>query len=145
MTRLVVKLNTDRDRAIAKRAIDRAPAGYVADIKEERRSDEQNRALWPRLTEIQRQRPTLRGVPMTPDLWKCVFLHHVGSEMRMMPTLYEQDGYFPLGHSSSALTKTEFGNLLTAIDAYCAEQGIVLKHFDGQGAGSAEHASPRAA
>lgn len=144
MTRLVVKLNTDRDRAIAKRAIDRAPAGYVADIKEERRTDEQNRALWPRLTEIQRQRPTLNGVSMTPDLWKCVFLQALGAEMRMMPTL-KGDGFFPLGLSSSALTKHEFADLLTFIDAYCAEQGIVLKHFDGQGAGSAEQASPRAA
>lgn len=127
LTRLVVKLNTPHDRDQAKRAIDRAPQGYAVDIHEDSRTAIQNRALWPRLYEIQRQRPSLRGYPMTPELWKCVFLHDLGIEVQMAPTLNERGGVFPLDLSSSALGEREFADLLTSIDAYCAEQGIVLK------------------
>lgn len=129
MTRLIVRLASQRDRELAKRAIDRAPEGYVADIHEQRRSDEQNRALWPRLAEIQKQRPTHNNVAMNPELWKVVFMDALGDEMRMMPKL-NGDGFFPMGHSSSALTKSQFADLLTLIDAWCAQEGVALKHFE---------------
>jgi len=145
VTRFVVVLNSPKDRAIAKQAIDRAPAGYAVDIKEARRSDEQNRALWGALNQIQRQRPKHNGVNMTPDLWKVVFMDALGHEMAMMPKL-DGDGFFPIGHRSSRLTKGEFADLLTLMLAWAAREGIEIKHFDvGQGAEGAEQAPPRAA
>lgn len=144
MTRFVVILNSPRDRSVAKQAIDRAPAGYAVDIKESKRSDEQNRALWGLLNQIQRQRPTHNGVQMTPDTWKAVFLQALGAEMVFVPTL-DGTGMFPLGHRSSQLTKSEFAGLLELMLAWCAEQELDIQHFDGQGAGRAEQASPRAA
>lgn len=129
MTRLVVILNTLRDRALAKQAIDRAPAGYAVDIKEARRSDEQNRALWSLLTQVARQRPTHNGVKMDAELWKCVFMNALGVEMKMLPTL-DGDGFFPLGHRSSALTVSQFSDLLTLILAFCAREEIDIRHFD---------------
>jgi hypothetical protein len=145
MTRLVVILNTLRDRALAKQAIDRAPAGYAVDIKEAKRSDEQNRALWGLINQIQRQRPSHNGVRMDADLWKAVFMQALGVEMKMLPTL-DGDGFFPIGHRSSQLTVSQFRDLLEIMLAWCAREGLEIKHFDdGQGGASAKNARPEAA
>lgn len=130
MTRYVTILNTARDRAVAKQAIDRAPAGYAVDIKESRRSDEQNRALWGLLNQIARQRPVHNGVKMDAELWKCVFMQALGVEMKMMPNL-DGDGFFPIGHRSSQLTISQFRDLLELMLAWCAKEGLEIKHFDG--------------
>jgi hypothetical protein len=135
MTRFVVILNSLRDRAIAKQAIDRAPEGYAVDIKEAKRSDEQNKALWGLLNQIARQRPTHNGVKMDAELWKCVFMNALGAEMRMIPNL-DGDGYFPLGHRSSQLTVSEFSALLELMLAWTAREGIQIKHFDDDGKGA---------
>lgn len=133
VTRFIVPLTGQRDRDLAKRAIDRAPPGYVADIHESKRSDEQNRALWGLLNQIVRQRPTHNGVRMDAELWKCVFMQALGVEMKMLPTL-EGDGFFPVGHRSSQLTVSQFRDLLEVMLAWCAREGLEIKHFDdGQG------------
>ena len=143
MTRYVTILNTSRDRAVAKAAIDRAPAGYCVEVKEAKRSDEQNRALWSLLNQIHRQRPTHNGVKMTPELWKSVFMDALGSEMQMMPKL-DGDGYFPLGHSTSALTVSQFRDLLELILAWTAREDLTITHFDGAaGGGLSGNADPR--
>lgn len=145
VTRFVVILNTARDRALAKQAIERAPAGYAVDIKEAKRSDEQNRALWGLLNQIVKQRPHHNGVKMDAELWKCVFLNALGTEMRMMPNL-DGNGYFPLGYRSSQLTKSEFSELLELMLAWAANEGLTINHFnDGQGRGDANNVAPEAA
>jgi hypothetical protein len=145
MTRLLVILHGPRDRALAKQAIDRAPLGYAVDIKEARRSDEQNRALWGLLNQVARQRPTHNGVRMDAETWKAVFMQALGVEMRMLPTL-DNDGFFPIGHRSSQLTKSQFADLLELMLAWCAREGLTIKHFDdGRAEGAANNRPSEAA
>jgi len=125
---------TKDNRAKAIQGVCAAPDGYVLELREPKRTDDQNAALWGLLHQIQKQRPTHNGMKMTPDLWKFVFMDALGAEMRMFPKL-DGDGYFPIGHSSSRLTKGQFADLLTVMLAWCAEQGLTVEHFDGQGAG----------
>jgi hypothetical protein len=126
---------TKDNRAKAIQGVCAAPDGYVLELREPKRTDDQNSALWGLLHQIQRQRPTHNGVKMTPDLWKAVFLDALGSEMALLPKL-DGDGFFPIGHSSSRLTKGEFANLLELMLAWCAREGLTVEHFDGeQGAG----------
>lgn len=132
MTRVVFRLETAKGREIAKRAIDRAPANFVADIHEGKRSDEQNRLLWSVLNQIARQRPTHNGVKMDADLYKCVFMQALGVEMKMLPTL-DGDAFFPLGHRSSQLTVSQFSALIELISAWTAREGITIREFDGEG------------
>jgi hypothetical protein len=122
---------TPTNRHLARQGVDRAPDGYVMELREAKRSDPQNAALWGALNQIQKQRPTHNGVKMTPELWKVVFMDALGSEMAMMPKL-DGDGYFPTGHSSSKLTKAEFANLLTVILAWAAREGLTINHFEGE-------------
>lgn len=129
MTRFLVTIHSQRDRAVAMRAAERAPEGYTVEVREAKRSDDQNRALWGLLNQIQRQRPTHNGVSMTAETWKSVFLQALGAEMVFVPTL-DGTGMFPLGHRSSQLTKAEFTGLLELMLAWCAEQGLRVEHFD---------------
>lgn len=143
MTRHILTL-TRGNRSLAKTGVDRAPDGYVMELREAKRSDPQNSALWGLLHQIQRQRPTHNGVRMSPDLWKAVFMDALGAEMRMLPKL-DSDGFFPIGHSTSRLTKGEFADLLTVMLAWCARSGVTVEHFDGAEDGGAKQAPPRAA
>ena len=119
---------TKANRALAKQGIDRAPDGYVLELREPKRSDEQNRALWSLLNQIHRQRPEHNGIRMTPELWKATFMDALSSEMTLMPKL-EGNGYFPM-HSTSRLTKGEFAGLLTVMLAWAAREGLQIEHFD---------------
>ncbi|MFZ5667989.1 MAG: recombination protein NinB [Pseudomonadota bacterium] len=108
------------------REVVRAPDGYRVTFEEPLRTGEQNALLWVWLSEIARQRPVHNGARMTADLWKAVFMQALGAEMVMLPTL-DGDGFFPLGHRSSRLSKAEFAGLLTLIDAWSAREGVVLE------------------
>lgn len=131
MSRHLIRLSSRRNRDLAKQGVDRAPEGYICELREERRSDEQNRALWGLIHQIQKQRPTHNGVKMTPELWKAVFLQALGVEMVMLPTL-DGHGFFPLGHRSSLLTKGQFSQLIELMLAWCAQEGLTIQHFDDQ-------------
>ena len=117
------------NRAIAKQGVDRAPDGYVLELREPRRNDAQNAALWSLLSQVQKQRPIHHGIRMTTDTYKAVFLAALGAELAMLPNL-EGDGFIPYGNRSSELTKGEFANLLTVILAWTAREGITVEHFD---------------
>lgn len=102
---------------------------YLLEIKEPKRSDEQNAAMWGLLAQITRQRPIHNGRQMTSDLWKTVFMDALGHEVDYCASL---DGtrIFPLGHRSSQLTKAQFSDLLELMLAWCAAEGLTVEHFD---------------
>ncbi len=122
----VLKDRTTRHN-IAK-IVDALPLGTRIEIKDRSRTDDQNRALWGLLNQIQRQRPTHNGVQMTADTWKSVFLHALGVEANFLPTLDGQ-GLFPAGQRSSQLTKSEFADLLELMLSWAAREGLTIKHF----------------
>lgn len=128
MTRHTLTLSRS-NRTLAKTGVDKAPDGWVMELRAPTRSDDQNRALWSALTQIHRARPTHNGVKMTPDLWKTVFLHAYGMESVFLPAL-DGNGLFAAGFKSSTLTKGEFADLLTLILAWAAKEGIAVEHFD---------------
>lgn len=105
--------------------------GKVMEIRDAKRTDAQNAALWSLLGQIQKQRPVHNGVQMTPELWKAVFMQAAGQEIVFVPTL-EGAGMFPLGLRSSKLTKPEFSALIECILAWTASQGLEIEHFDGE-------------
>lgn len=121
---------TRHNRQKAVQGVLAAPDGWTLELREAKRSDPQNKALWGLLHQIQKQRPTHQGIVMTPELWKAVFMDALSSEMTIMPKL-EGNGYFPL-HSTSRLTKGEFANLLELMLAWCAKEGLIVEHFDDE-------------
>lgn len=134
MTRYTLPL-TPGNRSDAHAWVDRALAlwkpgqAWVMELREAKRTDDQNRALWGALGQIVRQRPVHNGVQMDAELWKAVFMQAAGHEIVFIPNL-ECTGVFPIGLRSSRLTKSQFSDLLEFILAWCAREGIEIKHFD---------------
>lgn len=137
MPRHLLKL-TPEQRAVAHAWLDRAIACGIAEgrpwmmeVREAKRTDDQNAALWSLLGQIAKQRPLHNGVKMDAELYKAVFMDAWGWEVSFLPKL-EGDGMFPAGHRSSHLTVPEFTELLEFILAWTAREGLEIKHFGGE-------------
>lgn len=145
-------LLTPRNREMAHKGVDIAIAKagkvgvkpWVMEIRERTRSDEQNDALHGLIAQILKQRPHLNGLKMTKESYKAVFMQALGHEMPMLPTL-AGDGFFPAGLRTSKLTVGEFSALIEFVLSWCAEQGVAVNHFDGQGTGGAKNPAREAA
>lgn len=116
-------LNGDYKRAQAKRLIDQAPHGAILNIKEAKRTQDQNALMWSLLSQISRAKPD--GRVLDTDTWKALFMHSAGFTCTFEPTLDGQ-GVVPLGFKSSRLRKAEFSDLIEAIFSFAAEKGIPL-------------------
>lgn len=128
--------------AIGKGLADGRP--WTLELRERTRTDEQNDALHGLIDQILKQRPHLNGLKMTKESYKAVFMHALGHEMAMLPTL-AGDGFFPAGLRTSKLTVGEFSNLIEYVLAWCAEQKLVIRHFDGRDAAGSNAPASRAA
>ncbi|RZJ40195.1 MAG: NinB family protein [Brevundimonas sp.] len=131
MSRVSIPLTPfTRDRAHSwLEAACRANDGKAMEIRDAKRSDPQNAALWSLLGQIQRQRPVHNGVQMDTETYKALFMHALGREVRFVPTL-DGTSMLPLGLRSSKLTKVEFSDLLELILAWSAGEGLTVEHFD---------------
>lgn len=106
-----------------------AKGGWVMELREGRRTDAQNDALHGLIAQVMAQRTHHNGVRMDMALWKATFMQALGEEVRFIPTL-EGDGLFPLGLSTSRLTKSRFADLIELVLAWCAREGLTVEHFD---------------
>lgn len=121
MTGHTVILGSKRD--YAHRLIDKAPAGSVVTIAKPRRTSDQNARLWALLSRISAAKP--EGRELTPDIWKCLFMHSLDHEQRFEMAL-DGKGFVPMGFRSSKLTKDQFSDLFLVIEEYAARQNIDL-------------------
>lgn len=67
----------------------------------------------------------LHGVERDVDTWKAVFLHAVGKEVPVVPSL-DGRGFVALGLKTSKLTIQECSDLIEYINCWCAENQIEL-------------------
>lgn len=115
-------IRTEMQRAYLAREAARAPDNYYAVLVEGTRTHEQNAKLHAMLTDIQRQVPDMR-IYSIKDM-KLRFMDALGSELRFLPKL-EGQGVFPVGHSTSTLTVSQFSALIELLNKYGAENGVV--------------------
>lgn len=114
------------------RAVERGREGgkaWTLELREATRTDEQNRAIHGLIGQIIKQRPVHNGVRMDMALWKAAFMQALGEEVRFTPTL-DGKGVFPIGLRTSALSVARFSELVEFVLAWCAAEGIEIKHFD---------------
>lgn len=112
---------TARKRAL--QAVAEAPDGFVVTVSEPTRSLEQNARLWAVLTEVSEQ-VIWHGKKLAPEDWKHVFSAGL-RKMAVVPNL-DGTGFVALGQSTSQMSKREFADLMTLIDAFAAERGVVF-------------------
>lgn len=115
-----IALTSPYQRERAKRLIDQAPNGFIAEVREARRTNEQSEKMWAMLTDISVACP--QGRRHTPDDWKAIFMSACGWECQFVEGL---DGRpFPKGFRSSHLTKSQMGDLITFMQAWGDENGV---------------------
>jgi hypothetical protein len=110
--------NVEKARAWLARAIQ---LGWRVEFKEPKRSDPQNDRMWEMLGRVSK-RMTIHGRKFTPEQWKCIFMHEMGRQTEVLPSL-NGETWFPSGFRSSDLSVSEMSDLQTFIEAWCAEQG----------------------
>ncbi len=129
---VTVVLYGSRERQKAKAWIDAAPPLARVTLAEPKRSLPQNDKLHAMLTEVAEQVP-YHGIKLGVDDLKLVFLDGLKREMRIVPSL-DGNGFVNLGRSTSKLSKAEMGDLITLVEAWGAEHGVIFHGPDGQGA-----------
>lgn len=122
MSRALIVLRRDEDRARARAWVERAPPGTRVTFQATKRSVPQNDRLWAFLSEIAAQK-TWHGVRLSAADWKLIFMDALKRELRIVPNL-DGTGFVNLGRSSSDLSKEEFSDLLELVMAWGVEQGI---------------------
>jgi hypothetical protein len=116
---------SNRNRDLLKRWIDRAPDGFRVEIAEPKRTDAQNRLLWPLLTALATQ-VKWHGLTLSPEDWKDIMTAALKREARMVPNI-DGNGFVSLGMRTSTMTKAEFGELIELIYAFGAQHGVTFE------------------
>lgn len=122
MSRHLITLYSEHDRARARIYVNSAPVGTRVELKAAKRTLPQNDLMWAMLTDVAAQKDH-GGRKYTPDQWKVLFLHAVGREVQFIPAL---DGttFIPWGQSSRDLSIKEMGEMIDYIDAWGAQNGV---------------------
>lgn len=109
-----------RRRAV--QAVQEAPEGYVVRISEPARSLDQNARLWAMLGDVSKQ-VNWYGKKLTAEDWKHIF----SSSLRKLDVVPNLDGtgFVALGLSTSRMSKREMADLITLIEAFGAERGVI--------------------
>lgn len=111
---------TARIRAVA--AVANAPAGFHVQIKPPTRTLDQNARMWAMLADVARQ-VEWYGKRLDAEDWKHVFSASL-RKLSVVPNL-DGTGFVALGLSTSKMTKAELGDLMTLMEAFGAERGVV--------------------
>ena len=128
MSRALITLHGVADRERARALLAKAPTGTRVEFKAAKRSLPQNDFMWSMLTDLARELPW-HGVKLTPDDWKLMFLDALKRELRIVPNL-DGNGFVNLSRSSSDLSKAEMGDLITLIEAWGLQHGVVFSDPD---------------
>jgi hypothetical protein len=107
-------------RQRAKQLIDKAPDGFIAEVREPKRTVDQNARLWAMLSDVAVSKPL--GRRHSPEEWKSIFMAACGWEVLFLEGL---DGRpFPQGFRSSQLSKSQMTTLQDFIEAWGSENGV---------------------
>lgn len=132
MTRVHIVIKSKDDREKLKRWMDGVPDFTRVDLKEPKRTPAQNDRMWAMLTDIAGQ-AMLGGKRFTTDQWKVIFLHALGQEIQLLPSLDGQS-FVPWGQSSSDLSVAEMTGLIELMFKFGAEHGVQFQDDKEQAA-----------
>lgn len=121
--RKLFRLVHARARAGAIEFIRNAPDGYVVEIKEPTRSLAQNARLHAMLGAVSHQKEWY-GQYLSSEDWKRMFCAALEG-VRVVPGI-EQGTFVPIGMRTRDMTVSELGDLMTLIEKFCAEHGVLL-------------------
>ncbi|MEW9840523.1 recombination protein NinB [Pseudomonas juntendi] len=124
-------LRTEQDRARAIQILNRVDLtqGITWSMREEVRTDAQNRRMWAMLRDIARQ-VVWYGQKLSDEDWKHVLSASV-QKQRAVPGL--DGGFVVLGVSTRRQSKKWFSDMFEVMEAFGAEQGVRFTTADQWG------------
>lgn len=108
MTGQTVILAGPSQRRFASELIFKAPDGAVMNVREAKRTTDQNAKFWAMLSDVSRAKPD--GRQHTTDVWKALAMHACGHAVQFETGLNGEP--FPIGFRSSRLTKSQMSDLI---------------------------------
>lgn len=120
--RFRIRIMGPSSRATALEAVRAAPIGHVAEVRAETRSLQQNSRLWAMLDEVSAQ-VEWYGRKYPSEAWKDLFTAAL-NQQEIVPGL--EGGIVALGARTSHMSKGQLGDLMTFIEAWGAERGVVF-------------------
>jgi hypothetical protein len=137
MTGPTVILSGQTRRLQAHQLVERAPVGSVVSFEPPRRSLPQNSRLHAMITDISRQVewPPGSKTKRTVEAWKDIFtaaLRSANHGLDVVPGL--NGGFVLLGMHTSRMSVAEVNELMTMIEAWCAQNGVELRDPDAPAA-----------
>lgn len=116
-----IRLYGELARSRAKRMIENVPSGFVVNISEPTRTNDQNALMWALLSDVSRAKP--EGRKLTPKVWKTLFMHSLDHEIRFEQAL-DGKGMVPIDYSTSRLSKDRMSELIECILEYGARHAV---------------------
>lgn len=131
MSHPTIPLRTEQDRARAIQLLQRVDltAGWTWSMREEVRSDAQNRRMWAMLRDISRQ-VEWYGQKLSDEDWKHIFSASV-QKQRAVPGL--EGGFVVLGVSTRRQSKKWFNDMFLVMEAFAAERQVKFTTADHWG------------
>lgn len=117
-------------RAMARAHVEAAPSGFIVEIKPPTRSLEQNALLWSRLCQLSEQ-VKWDGETLSATEWKDL-LSACLRKQKVVRGI--EGGLVFLGARTSQMSVGEMNDLLTLIEAFSAERGVVFRDQRGAAA-----------
>lgn len=114
-----MRVLTPHNREAACADVRNAPDGWVCIVREETRSDEQNRKLHAMIADLRRQVSDEYSI----EDWKLRLMQGLRNETRFLQEL-EGPGMFPVGQKTSTLSKSQFSALVEITFHYGAKHGV---------------------
>ena len=119
--RHTISVDTERDRSRLVAWCARVPLGWVVEFREKKRTLDQNKKLWAMLDDLSKQ-VDWYGHKLEDYEWKDVMTAGL-KKQKAVPGI--EGGFVVLGHSTSAMTKAEFSDLIELMLKFGAEHGVV--------------------
>ena len=120
MSGQTVILRGPEQRRLAMGIIARAPDNAVVNVREEKRTLDQNALLWAILSDVARAKPDGRVHPA--ETWKALFMNACGHETKFEIGLTGEP--FPVGFRSSRMNKSQMSELVEFIYSWGSERGV---------------------
>lgn len=124
-------LRTEQDRARAIQILQRVDLtkGITWTMREEVRSDAQNRRMWAMLRDVSKQ-VEWYGQKLSDEDWKHIFSASV-QKQRAVPGL--DGGFVVLGVSTRRQSKKWFSDMFEVMEAFASERGVKFSTADHWG------------
>ena len=122
MTRISITIRGQDDRERVAQLAKTLAIGVRVDIKQERRSSEQNSKFWAMLGEVSEQ-VVWHGIKLPAEDWKYLFLDAYKREVRIIPNI-EGNGFVSIVRSSSDLSVSEMADVITLIEMFGANHAV---------------------